>query len=357
MNYYVRIGGKAFGPLSGQDVLTLIAQERIRKSDPISTDGKAWREAGEFAELFPNGKRVASERQIPRPPSRKSGAAPPAENAPADEQETWYVSPDGRRTLGPYPTPTVISMLLKKELSPQSYVWRPGERMRPFRQEPLFYLFLPAEEPSGPVERPFKRRAPKKRASEIEAFESRIDENYTVYLIGFLVTVVLVVVGTFLRFVNASTESGGLGIIAGFFRGLSLLGILFCIGMSCVLLYRFWTAVQPYHATTTPGKAVGYCFIPFFNVYWVFICYFMLARDINSVLPEEWDGVRANEFDALTFCVLSVIPLAFFGFLAHPSFQVQFGFIIPFLFFLAFLVQPVVITSFKRAVFALVEME
>jgi hypothetical protein len=51
--------------------------------------------------------------------------------------------------------------------------------------------------------------------------------------------------------------------------------------ISYVLLYRFWSLIQSGTARTTPKKAVGFCFIPFYNIYWNYIAYVGLAADIN----------------------------------------------------------------------------
>ncbi|MBQ9088720.1 MAG: hypothetical protein IJY46_08075 [Lentisphaeria bacterium] len=46
-----------------------------------------------------------------------------------------------------------------------------------------------------------------------------------------------------------------------------------------ILLYKFWKFIpyQESYYVTTPGKAVGFCFIPFFNLYWIFVAYRKLA--------------------------------------------------------------------------------
>lgn len=93
MKYYVRIGNKAFGPFSKEGVLTLIAQNRIERSDAVSTDKSNWRPAGEYPEFYPNP------------------AAPAAAENGAADAEKWYVSRDGREAFGPYATETVIGML------------------------------------------------------------------------------------------------------------------------------------------------------------------------------------------------------------------------------------------------------
>jgi len=52
-------------------------------------------------------------------------------------------------------------------------------------------------------------------------------------------------------------------------------GLWFLTGLPAVILffvwlYRAWSVVPPIDRSTSPGKAVGYMFIPFFNLYWVF---------------------------------------------------------------------------------------
>ena len=51
--------------------------------------------------------------------------------------------------------------------------------------------------------------------------------------------------------------------------------------LSCIVHYKCWKAVPKEIARTTPGKAVGFLFIPFFNFYWAFVSYQGLAEDLN----------------------------------------------------------------------------
>ncbi len=54
------------------------------------------------------------------------------------------------------------------------------------------------------------------------------------------------------------------------------------IVLSCIVHYKCWKAVPKEIARTTPGKAVGFLFIPFFNFYWAFVSYMGLAEDLNK---------------------------------------------------------------------------
>lgn len=53
--------------------------------------------------------------------------------------------------------------------------------------------------------------------------------------------------------------------------------------LTYIFLYRAWHILQPGGARTSPGKAVGFLFIPLFNFYWIFICYHGWAQDWNRI--------------------------------------------------------------------------
>lgn len=52
----------------------------------------------------------------------------------------------------------------------------------------------------------------------------------------------------------------------------------------CQLMHRWWSAIPRLERRTTPACAVGFCFIPLFNLYWVWVAYVGLASDLNSAL-------------------------------------------------------------------------
>jgi len=54
------------------------------------------------------------------------------------------------------------------------------------------------------------------------------------------------------------------------------------IVLSCIVHYKCWKVVPKEIARTTPGKAIGFLFIPFFNFYWAFVSYMGLAEDLNK---------------------------------------------------------------------------
>jgi hypothetical protein len=55
-------------------------------------------------------------------------------------------------------------------------------------------------------------------------------------------------------------------------------------------VHRMWASIQDGHARTTPGRAVGLLFVPFFNIYWAFQVLPGFATDYNRLLERR--GLR-----------------------------------------------------------------
>ncbi len=76
----------------------------------------------------------------------------------------------------------------------------------------------------------------------------------------------------------------------------------------CILLYRHWSLLQGHGARTTPGKAVGFGFIPFYCFYWWFVAYAGLATDNNRYLHVT--GITSTRMSyglAVTSCILGIL--------------------------------------------------
>ncbi|MFT3784658.1 MAG: hypothetical protein QM770_00640 [Tepidisphaeraceae bacterium] len=88
--------------------------------------------------------------------------------------------------------------------------------------------------------------------------------------------------------------------------------------MGFIVLYRGWTVAQPARFLSpmnaqmpTPGKAVGFMFIPFFNVYWHFVALPGLYQKLNMLLGQRGHPLRLPEGLATTAAILlacGVIP-------------------------------------------------
>ena len=105
-----------------------------------------------------------------------------------------------------------------------------------------------------------------------------------------------------------------------------LAGSIFTFGLSAIasmvlfyiILYRSWQQIQDGYARTTPGKAVGFLFIPFFNLYWMFEAYTGFVRDSNAYIQRHALPVnRQDEGLATAVCVLTLLCLVpYLNFLA-----------------------------------------
>jgi len=49
------------------------------------------------------------------------------------------------------------------------------------------------------------------------------------------------------------------------------------------VVYKAWEAIQNGHARTSPGKAVGFLFIPCFSLYWMFPAYWAMPEIILPI--------------------------------------------------------------------------
>lgn len=58
--------------------------------------------------------------------------------------------------------------------------------------------------------------------------------------------------------------------------------VILCVIFSMILHYKCWQALPSQFARTTPGKAVGMLFVPFYNFYWVFPSVVGLAQDYRA---------------------------------------------------------------------------
>jgi len=100
---------------------------------------------------------------------------------------------------------------------------------------------------------------------------------------------------------------------------LSFAFLMFGNVYSYIILYRAWHVIQAGGAKTTPGKAVGFMFIPYFNLYWMFVGYYNWSEDwtrIRSAYPNLMAAPSVNPNNFLVGCILMIvfIPVGIFFF-------------------------------------------
>ncbi len=85
---------------------------------------------------------------------------------------------------------------------------------------------------------------------------------------------------------------------------IGLAGLIVAVVFSCMILHKLWSLIPPGDAKTTPGKAVGFLFIPLFNFYWNFIAIHGLAQALNRETRRQ--GISGHQIDeraSLGFCI------------------------------------------------------
>ncbi|HXE74980.1 MAG TPA: hypothetical protein VNN18_04980 [Candidatus Xenobia bacterium] len=106
---------------------------------------------------------------------------------------------------------------------------------------------------------------------------------------------------------NISEDEAALAIIP------AALLMLYGVVVMLMLWYKAWAAIQDGQARTTPGKAVGFLFIPLFNLYWIFQAIHGFAKDYNSYVTRHSLNVpKLPEGMFLAYCILvlaGIIPI------------------------------------------------
>ncbi len=87
-----------------------------------------------------------------------------------------------------------------------------------------------------------------------------------------------------------------------------------------VLLYKAWASIQDGYTKTTPGKAVGYSFIPFFNIYWMFVAIAAWPKEYNDFNQRRGhhNGYQASSGLFMTHCILQLLVGAVAFFITMP---------------------------------------
>jgi hypothetical protein len=90
--------------------------------------------------------------------------------------------------------------------------------------------------------------------------------------------------------------------------------VIAAVVYSLMLHYQVWKQIPPDIARTTPSKAVGFQFIPIFNLYWEFVAYWGLAIDMNETFRRRGIQYQVSEGMGLTYCILFLMSnvLCFF---------------------------------------------
>lgn len=257
------------------------------------------------------------------------------------EETLWYYANEGEQA-GPVTPEQLQELAATGAITPATTLWAEGleEWVPATMVEGLFPEFAPEPAPpSAPVAAeaitPVSSVDPE--APAVEAYEPTPPAEYPVEAVkrasfGKLLGLLLggpVTIGA-LTLIGAAIGAGAEGangevdttrallslaiIVVGYGAGsiMSLLGAI--CGM--VYLHRAWTILRWSMPRTTPGKAVGLLFVPFYSLYWIFVAYRGLAEDWNRTMatyPDLTLAPRMNDglFLAFCICVVTIVGAPF----------------------------------------------
>ena len=135
-SFYIKIGGKPFGPFDDQQVQEMITSGNIVRESEISENRIHWDTVGDYdCFQFDTGEIVvpqshgASIGQNDGPndtqhvKQNETSAEHIGEGFPSGQSQ-WYYSLNGRTGIGPYPESTIATLIRAGQISPQALVWQ-----------------------------------------------------------------------------------------------------------------------------------------------------------------------------------------------------------------------------------------
>lgn len=318
-------GQTAYGPYRASDILQWIREGRVKGETLV------WRQ-GENARQIMTEPYFAL--QFSAPSAGFVGNAPATGATPStSETQEWYYSVDGIQGHGPYSVSEILKFVEQGRASLDSVVWRHGENARKLRSEPAFSERL-AQATAG-VNPGMLMTPAMQQMSALEAIEltpitplervrlnGQLRSRYKwmwitsivslVFLLVRIVIDVVAVVSDFdLPLSTLNTMKWGAITVVAIYLIAWLLSWIF----SHMFLFSFWKSIPGNIARVTAGYAVGFLFIPFFRLYWIFIAFIGGANDMNKAFKlYQRVGAQLGEKPrmASTGAAISLMILYFF---------------------------------------------
>lgn len=338
--YYIKVAGRPFGPLSSERVQAMIAAGKIQKEMELSLNRLDWKAVGEIAEFSGAFATGASENSSAESNGyAASGNASYATGRSSNlEPKEWCYSVDGRTGYGPYRISELLSFLDQNKINFDSLVWREGEGSRPLRKEPIImaayekthYALSPVT-PERQVAATPASSAPKTPSdpNEFDGFgfalpyqmgkiRSALNVCHNLPLIffflGMTATIAFAILaGSDILHMDFEEREFSPALSLTFLASILLTG--FSVFPQFFFVFFLWQAIPPRFRRTTPLRALLFLFIPFFSYYWLFVAFVQgadcLDRSLNQFAQKgKSRGERplyAYGTSSVVFCVFTVL--------------------------------------------------
>lgn len=309
--YYIKVAGRPFGPLSSERVQAMIAAGKIQKETQLSLNRLDWKAVGEIAEFsgaFATG--AAENSAAESTGSAAAGNASYATGRTSNlEPKEWCYSVDGRTGYGPYRISELLSFLDQNKINFDSLVWREGEGSRPLRKEPIImaayekthYALSPVT-PERQVAATSAAATPKTPSdpNEFDGFgfalpyqmgkiRSALNIWHNVplvfFFLGMTATIAFAILaGSDILHMDSEEREFSPALSLTYLASIILPGI----GMlsQYFFVYYLWQAIPPRFRRTTPLRASLFLLIPFFSFYWLFVAFVQGADCLDRALNQ-----------------------------------------------------------------------
>jgi len=219
----------------------------------------------------------------------------------------YYILIQGVQS-GPYTDATIVDKISSGEISRENLCWTEGMKdWMPIHVVVLLPSSTPPPPPASPTAPP-PFYPPTAHAAI----------NWIPALVFYCIVSALSFLIDLIELGGDSSASEALALIA---LPLTILGVVFI----SLLHYKCWASLPERFRFTTPAKAVGYLFIPFYNFYWAFITWPKLSEGVNSWQKSKgMNALPDTQSFALAYAILFVCAWTI-GFLPFPGFSLMLG--------------------------------
>ncbi len=205
----------------------------------------------------------------------------------------WYYARD-RQPCGPENIRGITQAIESGLILVDTLICRKGENdWVPIGQSELAFLFG-----MQPVEADFLSDEPVVEGQESDESarkRARVARQARKDLVGlnvvFWIWAALMVTGMVILLVNLR---GGVSVVVGLNALFGLLPLALAWVPNLIQLHQHWKTIQDRHAKISPGKAVGFMFIPLFNTYWIYPAYVGLSQTQNQYIARHFKGARGS---------------------------------------------------------------
>jgi hypothetical protein len=244
------------------------------------------------------------------------------------DQPQWYVM-QGDQQLGPYTGEQLVAYATEGNIARESLIWAEGlenwmpagevEGVFPAQQQPVAAA---AAQPAGTNVNPYATpgsnvtQAPQSGGPYPHFTVS--SASFGMWIGMIIGAIILIATPTILEQFAGERIGQSAMTILYVLAGVGLLLYVFVAILTYMYIFRAWKCLAPGGmARTTPGKAIGFMFIPLFNIYWLFQAIYGLSVDWNktvSAYPELERAPKMSEGLFMTHCILTLLftPLAIF---------------------------------------------